>query len=175
MPKTERMRLATSPSLTAWISGMPPATAASNASVTPRRRASSIARRASRILATPAPTVPRPSNPILTSVMSVVPPGRNGRSAGELLEPAERLFDPLLVLDEREPHVALAVLAEPDARRDSHPRFLDEHFGELERAERAERLGDGRPDEHRALGLRHGPAEPVEPVDADVAALPADP
>src|SRR5213594_528533 len=28
MPKTERMRLATSPPLTAWISGMPPATAA---------------------------------------------------------------------------------------------------------------------------------------------------
>src|SRR5439155_21723 len=87
---------------------------------------------------------------------------------------AEGLFDPLLVLDEREPHVALAVLAEPDARRDGHPRFLDEHLGELERAERAERLGDRRPDEHRALGLRHGPAELVEPVDEDVAALPVD-
>src|SRR2546422_6946382 len=137
-------------------------------------RSSSIARRDSRILATPAPTVPRPSNPILTSVMSVGPPGRNGRSAGELLEPAERLFDPLLVLDEREPHVALAVLAEPDARRDGHPRFLDEHVGELERAQRAERLGDWRPDEHRALGLRHRPAELVEPVDEDVAALSVD-
>src|SRR5439155_1338378 len=162
MPKTERMRFATSPSLTAWISGIPPATAASNASVTPRRRASSyssppwwarsallavttclpapsafmmneragsspptssttmwiegsastrpasgvigsfarsspsrgrvrsvsataarvsrhparsssIARRDSRILTTPAPTVPRPSNPILTSFISLDP------------------------------------------------------------------------------------------------------
>src|SRR5439155_23338752 len=89
--------------------------------------------------------------------------GRNGRSAGEVLEPAERLLDPLLVLDQREPYEALAVLAEPDARRDGHLRVLDEQFGELERAQRAERRGDRRPDEHRALGLRHRPAKLVSP------------
>src|SRR5206468_2861804 len=228
MPKTERIRLATSPSLTAWISGMPPATAASKASVvrsSPSRgrvrsvsataarvsrqpaRSSSIARRDSRILMTPPPTVPRPSNPILTSFIdsprpagprsqarlacgshcgpatacgshypihrlaspaaaaratpfiSVDRPRLEWPSAGEVLEPAERLLDPLLVLDQRESHVALAVLTEPDARRDGHLRVLNEQLGELERAHHAERLGDRRPDEHRALGLRHRPAE----------------
>src|SRR6058998_1665053 len=134
-------------------------------------RSSSIARRDSRILATPAPTVPRPSNPILTSVMSVGPPGRNGRSTGELLEPAERLADPLLVLDEREPHVALAVLAEADARRDRHLGLLNQELGELERAEATEGVGDRRPHEHRALRLGHVPADLVEPVDQNVAAL----
>ena len=38
------------------------------------------------------------------------------RSAAQLFESAQRLANPLLVLDEREPHVALAVLAEADAR-----------------------------------------------------------
>src|SRR6266404_1800998 len=41
MPASESTRLATRPSLTARMSGMPPATAASKASATPRRRASS--------------------------------------------------------------------------------------------------------------------------------------
>src|SRR5205809_6527499 len=175
-------------------------------------RSSSIARRDSRILMTPPPTVPRPSNPILTSFIdsprpagprsqtrlacgshypihrlaspaaaarttpfiSVDPPRLEWPSAGEVLEPAERLLDPLLVLDQRESHVALAVLTEPDARRDGHLRVLNEQLGELERAHHAERLGDRRPDEHRALGLRHRPAELVEPVDEDVPALPVD-
>src|SRR5436309_15486234 len=72
-------------------------------------RSSRVARCASRSLTTPAPTVPRPSSPIRTSFMP-----RAG-SAGDVLEAAQGLADPLLVLDQREPHVALAVLAEADA------------------------------------------------------------
>src|SRR5207249_9053969 len=76
-----------------------------------------------------------------------------------------------LVLHERETNVTLAVLAEADARRHRDLRFLDEELGELERAETAEGFGDRRPDEHRALRLRHAPAELVETVHQHVAAL----
>src|SRR5437867_2176871 len=93
------------------------------------------------------------------------------RSAAQLLEPAQRLADPLLVLDEREPHVAFAVFAEADARRYRHLGLLNQELGELERAEAAEGVGDRRPHEHRALRLGHVPADLVEPVDEDVAAL----
>src|SRR5437762_240557 len=156
------------------MSGMPPATAASNASVTPRRRASSYSSGpwwAWRIFATPAPTVPRPSNPIRTSWTGVTGGMVVRRSAVDVLEAAEGLLDPLLVLHERESHVALAVLAEADARRHGDLRLLDEQLGELERAERAEGLGDGRPHEHRALRLGDRPPELVQSVDEDVAAL----
>src|SRR5437660_6736140 len=255
------MRLATSPSLTARISGMPPATAASNARVTPRCRASAyssapwcassallavttclpaaIARRTkvragssppissitiwiagssstraaswtmgsrarsrpsrgrarsasamaarvsrapvrfsrisrwvSRILTTPPPTVPSPSNPILTSRMGVRLAG--GWLPREVLEAAERLADPQLVLDEGEPDVAFAVLAEPDSGRHRDLGLLYAELGELERAHRSELLGDGRPDEHRPLGLRHGPALLVEAVYEHVAPLAVD-
>src|SRR5689334_3089138 len=259
MPASERMELATSPSFTARIRGMPPATAASNASVTPRRRASSyssapwcasnallavttclpaasarrmklragsspptssittctrgspstfavsvvignddrsrpsrartrsvsamaasvsrqparsssMARCAARIFTTPAPTVPRPSRPIRTSSTGVT--GETSeRSAVDVLEAAQRLPDPLLVLDEREANVAVAVLAESDARRDGHLRFLDAELGELQRAHGAERLGDRGPHEHRPPGLGDIPAELVETVHEHIAAL----
>src|SRR5206468_3143652 len=149
MPKTVWMRLATSPSLTAWISGMPPATAASKAGVgrhrelreiEPLARAGEIGvgdrgegepapgtlleHRTARLEDLDDPRADRAeaeqSNPDflhLTGHLTGPRRGRNGRSAGEVLEPAERLLDPLLVLDQREPYEALAVLAEPDARR----------------------------------------------------------
>src|SRR5204863_356828 len=120
MPASESTRLAARPSFTARMSGMPPATAASNARVTPRRLA------------------------------------------------------PLLVLDEREAHVALAVLAEPDARRHRDPRLLDAQLGELQRAHGPEWLGNRCPHEHRALGLGDLPAELVEAVHQHVAALAMD-
>src|SRR5438093_416812 len=150
MPASDRTRLATSPSLTARINGMPPATAASKPSATPARR---------------------PSKPMRTSLARLTIRLSPVRSAAQLLEPAQRLADPLLVLDEREPHVALAVLAEADARRHGHLGLLDQELGELERAQAAEGIGNGSPHEHRALRLGHVPAELVEPVHQDVPAL----
>src|SRR5262249_52726972 len=262
MPASERIEFATRPSFTARMSGMPPATAASNASVTPRRRASSYssapwcassallavttclpaasARRmkvragsrpptssmtictrgslktfaaspvigsadrsrpsrgrmrsvsaiaasvsrqparssrrcrcAARIFTTPAPTVPRPSRPMRTSSTDVTACSFE-RSAVDVLEAAERLLDSLLVLDEGEAHVALAVLAKADARGHRHLRFLDAELRELQGAHGPERLGDRRPHEHRALRLGHLPAELVEPVHEHVATLAVD-
>src|SRR2546426_3767539 len=95
-------------------------------------------------------------------------------SRGEGLQAAQGLFDPLLVLDEGEPDIALAVFAEADAGRDRHLALLDQHLGELERAHDAVGLGDGRPDEHGAPGLGHRPPELVESVHEDVAPLPVE-
>src|SRR5262245_40023376 len=276
MPASDRIEFATRPSFTARMSGMPPATAASNASVTPRRRASSYssapwcassalfavttclpaarARRmkvragsrpptssmtmctrgslktfaaspvigsaarsrpsrcrmrsvsamaasvsrqparssslwrcAARIFTTPAPTVPRPSRPRRTSSTGVIEerlgfagarrawgvwgPCRSPHSTADVLEAAERLLDSLLVLDEGEADVAVAVFAEPDARLHRDLRLLDAELGELQRAHGAERLRDRGPHEHRALRLRHLPAELVEDIDVHVATL----
>src|SRR6267143_1642514 len=265
MPKAESMRLAGSPSLTARMSGMPPATAASKPSITRLRRAASKisgpwwassallavttclpdsralrmkvragsspptssmmictagsastlaasltrgrdfrsspsrarVRSASamawrrrrqparssmsapwlwRTLMTPLPTVPRPRRPILISFMAGAKAALGARSAGaQSLETAESLSDALLVLDESEPDIALAVLAEADARGDRDLALLDQHLGELQRSHGAEAVGNGRPHEHGALGLGHGPAHLVEPVHEDVAALLVEP
>src|SRR5262245_19151607 len=126
----------------------------------------------SRTLTTPLPTVPRPRRPILISFMA----GPDARLAapsagGEGLEAAEGLPDALLVLDEGEADEALAGLAETDARRHRDLAFADEALRQLQRAHRAERLGNGCPYEHGALGLGHAPADLVEPVHQHVAAL----
>src|SRR5437870_812269 len=108
-------------------------------------RSSRVARWVSRSLTTPPPTVPRPRRASLTFFMGAaaggrkIPPG----SAVEAAEAPERLADTLLVLHEREPHVALAVLAEADAGRDRDLRFLDEELGELQRTHGAIGFGDG--------------------------------
>src|SRR5580765_4826790 len=263
MPASDSTRLATRPSLTARISGMPPATAASNPSATPRRRASSyssapwwassallavttclpavrarmmnaragsrpptssittwidgsastraaspvigsaarsrpsrgrvrsvsamaarerrapvrscsIAARVWRIFTTPAPTVPRPSTPMRTSFTLFTIARLVWTSAAQVLESAQGLSNPMLVLHQREAHVAFAVLAEADAGRDRHLGFLDEELGELQRAEGAELVGNGRPHEHGALGQGNVPAQLVEPVHQEVAALAVD-
>src|SRR3989475_313653 len=162
MPKTERTRLATSPSFTARMSGMPPATDASKPSMTPR--SSNIARSDSSSLATPAPTVPRPSNPMRTSFTPV-------RSTPEALQAAQRLTDALLVFHQREPDEPLAVLTEADPGRDGDLRLLDQELREFQRAHAPEILRNRRPDEHGALRLLDRPAELVQPIDQDVAAL----
>src|SRR5438876_11186664 len=137
-------------------------------------RSSSISRRACRIFTTPAPTVPRPSRPMRTSLTPVTGGSPSARSAAQVLESAQRLADSLLVLDEREADVAFAILAEADARRHGHLRLLDEELGELEGAQAAEGLGDRRPHEHRAPRRRHAPAELVEPVHQHVTPLAVD-
>src|SRR5215467_9294041 len=125
-----------------------------------------------RTLTTPLPTVPRPRRPILISFMAGRDALRAAPSAGgERFEAAEGLPDALLVLDEGETDEALAVLAEPDPRRHRDLAVVDEELGELQRAHGAERLGDGRPYEHGALGLGHAPADLVEAVHQHIAAL----
>src|SRR2546425_8456962 len=106
-----------------------------------------------------------------TSLTPVTGRSPSARSTAQVLEPAQRLTDSLLVLDEREADVAFAVLAEADTRRHGHLRLLDEQLGELERAQTAEGFGDRRPHEHCALRLRDAPAELVEPIHQHVAAL----
>src|SRR5262245_18155089 len=98
--------------------------------------------------------------------MSAAPSAR-----GERLEAAEGLLDALLVLDEGEPHEALAVLAEADAGRHGDLALVDQELRELEGAHGAERLGNGRPYEHGAPGLRHAPSALVEAVHEDVPPL----
>src|SRR4029450_3260403 len=137
-------------------------------------RSSSISRRGRRILATPAPTVPSPSRPMRTSLAPLMRRSPSVRSAAQLFEAAQGLADSLLVPDEREPHVALAVLAEADAGRHGDLGLLDQKLGELQRAQALEGIGNRGPHEHRALGLGHVPADLVEPVHQYVAALPVE-
>src|SRR5262249_28327878 len=126
-------------------------------------RSSSIARSASSSFPPPAPTVPRPSNPMRTSFTSV-------RSTPEALQAAQRLTDALLVFHQREPHEAFPVLAEADSWGDRHLCLLDQELREFQRADGTEGLGDRGPDEHRAPRLLHRPPQLVQPVHEDVAA-----
>src|SRR4029077_1916368 len=91
--------------------------------------------------------------------------------AGPGFEAAQGLSDTLRVLDEGEPDMAVAVLAEADARGHRHLALLDQQLGELERAHATEGLRDRGPHEHGALGLGHAPADLVQAVDQHVAAL----
>src|SRR5215472_341969 len=136
-------------------------------------RSSSLGRCAARIFTTPAPTVPSPSRPMRTSSTGVtgVTSSSFARSALNVLEAAERLLDALLVLDEGEAHVAVSVLAEADARRHRDLGLLNAELRELQGAHGAECLGNRRPHEHRALRLRHLPAELVEAIYQHVATL----
>src|SRR5437016_1421715 len=84
---------------------------------------------------------------------------------------AHSLAGAVLVLDEREAHVVVAMLAEADTGRDRDLGLLQEELRELERAHGLEGVGDLGPHEHRRLGLRHVPAEAIEAVAQDVAAL----
>src|SRR5260221_8566813 len=103
----------------------------------PARRviSSSLRRRTSHV---PRPTVPKPSRPTLSGFIA-------GRSlslakavvAEHLLDAADRLARARLVLDHREAHVPVAVLAEADARRHRHLGVGHQFFFELERPHRA--------------------------------------
>jgi len=86
------------------------------------------------------------------------------------LELAGGLGDPLLVLDQREPHVPVALGAEADTGRDRDVAVADDQLGEVDRPELEVGLGDRRPGEHRAAGARDRPARAVQPVAQGVAA-----
>jgi hypothetical protein len=109
-----------------------------------------------------APTVPRPATRRRATLHSCsgMPPVRNRRAqrrapsattlsgfacvlGEEPLDVARRLADAVLVLDQRDAHEIVAVLAEADARRDRDIGLLDQQLGEFERAELAEGSGIG--------------------------------
>src|SRR5271155_6011050 len=76
----------------------------------------------------------------------------------EAPDAARGLADALLVLDQREAHVIVAVLAKSDARRDRDVGLLDQKLRELEATEMAEALGHRSPGEHRRARLVDRPA-----------------
>src|SRR5688572_5481930 len=55
--------------------------------------------------------------------------------AEHVADPAHRLAQAVLVLDQRDAHVVVAVVAEPDAGRDRDVRALEQPLGEPDRAE----------------------------------------
>jgi hypothetical protein len=84
---------------------------------------------------------------------------------------APRLLGAVLVLDQGEADMLVAILAEADARRHRDLRFLEQIFAELHRAHFLRRLGNFGPDKHRPLGSRNMPAGAVEAVEQRVAPL----
>ena len=71
------------------------------------------------------------------------------------------LPDTLLVLDQRDPHEALPVLAEADARRDREFGLLDEQRREFDAPERPEAGGSGVQANIEARGA--GISQPARP------------
>ena len=80
----------------------------------------------------------------------------------------------MLVLDEGEADVAVAARPEADAGADRDAGLLRQAQRDVEGAERAELLGNRRPDEHRPERRLDGPARPGEPVAERVAAAAVD-
>src|SRR4051794_11043700 len=97
-------------------------------------------------------------------------PGSGTQVRQTALDLPDRLPDPVLVLDQREPHEPVAAGPEADPWRDRHVAFGDHLLGELDRPQLAVRLGDRHPGEHRAARLVEVPADPAEAVDQGVAA-----
>src|SRR5882672_10988103 len=89
----------------------------------------------------------------------------------EAAHPARGLADALLVFDHRDPHEALAVLAESDARRHHDAGFLDQQGRELHAADVAKGLRKRRPGEHRGVRRRYVPARPAERFHQRIAAF----
>src|SRR3954469_8412079 len=120
----------------------------------------------------PLPTVPMPSNPTLIGCISSR--GFFGAQQAVLAEhvadAARRLTQAVIVLDEGDPHVVVAVVAEAHAGRDGDPRLLQEALGETDGAELGVRVRDLRPDVHRGLGLLDHPADVVQRLHHHVAA-----
>src|SRR6185369_9455787 len=91
------------------------------------------------------------------------------RTAEGLPDAADGLAQPVLVLDEREAHVVVAVFTEADARRHRHLPLPEQELRELDRSHRAIRLRNLCPHEHRRLRLRNVPPDALQPVAEHVA------
>src|SRR3954470_9724612 len=91
------------------------------------------------------------------------------RAFKEAADVARGLPDPLLVLDQRDTYVIVAVFAESDARRHRKVRLLDQQLGELEGAEATKFFRDRRPGEHGGARRRNRPAGAGEAFDQRIA------
>src|SRR3984893_5201038 len=80
----------------------------------------------------------------------------------EAADIARRLADALLVLDQRDAHMALAIFAKARALRHRYAGLFDQKRREFHAAKRLERLRDRRPGEHRGRRRRHRPAGAAE-------------
>src|SRR5207249_7395830 len=88
-----------------------------------------------------------------------------------LLDPPNGLPDPVLVFHQREPHMFVPTVPEPDPRGDCDLRIPEQQLGELKRPHPAVRYRDARPHEHRRTRFLDRPADSVEAVDQLVPAL----
>src|SRR3989442_3875191 len=144
------------------------------------QRASSASRWPAISRTTEAPTVPSPARPNFSGATMERPErdaalaaGREGddvvqlfrRRFKEAADVARRLADALLVLDQRDAHIAFPMLAECHAGRDRDLRVLHQQLGEFEAAERAEQVRERRPREHGGDRGRNPPARTAEAVD----------
>src|SRR5581483_6115079 len=118
----------------------------------------------------PAPRRRRSARSPWTSSARARPHRRRDGPAEGLPDPPHRLPRPVLVLDEGEADVVVAVLAEPDPRRHRDLRLLQQELRELERPHRLEGVRDLGPHEHRRLRLRDVPPGAREAVAEHVAA-----
>src|SRR4051795_3462680 len=81
--------------------------------------------------------------------------------AEHVADAARRLAQAVLILDQRDPHMVVAVVAEADARRHRDLGVLEQALGELDRAQLAIELRDLRPHVHGSLRLLDHPADVV--------------
>src|SRR2546425_1387197 len=143
----------------------------------PARRAMS-ARCVRRTFTTPVPIVPKPSSPTWTASATAAGSDLSGArpcprglecSAERPPDAAHGLAGTVLVLDQREPHVVVAVLAEADAGRHGDLRLPEQKLRELERAHGLEGVRDLGPHEHGGARLRHVPARAREALAQEIA------
>src|SRR5690606_1465312 len=87
------------------------------------------------------------------------------------LDVARSLTDAVLVLDQRDAHIIVAVLAKADTRRDGHIGLLDQKLGEFKRTQRAEAFRDRNPGKHGRSRRWNIPACPTEAFDQHVTTL----
>ncbi len=93
-----------------------------------------------------------------------------GAGFKEAADVACSLPDALLVLHQRDAHVAFAALAEAGAGRDRDLGLLDQEGRKIDAAKACERLGDRRPGEHGRARRRYLPAGTAEGLHQYIAA-----
>src|ERR1041385_4816823 len=124
--------------------------------------------------ASAAPTLPKPATPTLRGAAmtrtrrSACRRERNdvvqllGGGFEEAADIARGLADALLILHQRDAHMAFAIFAEADAGRHRDLGFLDQQLGKFHATEGLERIGQRRPGKHRGTRRRHMPAGAAE-------------
>src|SRR5208337_4587439 len=87
----------------------------------------------------------------------------------KLLDSAAGLPDAVLVFDESEANVALAIFTEPQSGRHRYAGFLKEKLRKFERSNLRHRRRQRNPGKHRSGGWGNGPAGTIERLDEAIA------